>query len=289
MAGQIRFPSTAYMTETGKSLSIAWMCLFASFIVSTAAPSTEAISAGLVHREFMVDGLRREALLYVPSTAASNVTPLVFVFHGHGGSSTNTARSFAIHRHWPEAVSVYMQGLKTPGRLTDPEGRRTGWQKWQGDQKDRDLKLFDAVVKQLSNEYRIHPKRIYSTGHSNGGAFTYLLWQTRGDILAAVAPSAAAGPFLDRMNLRPKPVLHLAGEKDALVKYEWQQKTMEAIRRINGCDSRGKPWEGKLSAPGVCTIYPSQSGAPVWTFIHPGAHGFPAAGPALIAGFFKEN
>ena len=42
--------------------------------------------------------------------------------------------------------------------------------------------------------------------------------------------------------LKPKPVMHIAGEKDALVKFEWQQRTIERVRKLNGCDAEGKPW-----------------------------------------------
>jgi polyhydroxybutyrate depolymerase len=66
------------------------------------------------------------------------------------------------------------------------------WQKTFGDQNDRDLKFFDAVLATLKKDCRIDEKRVYATGHSNGGAFTYLLWAARGDVFAAVAPCAAA-------------------------------------------------------------------------------------------------
>ena len=54
------------------------------------------------------------------------------------------------------------------------------------------MKLFDAVMANLKENYKVDAKRVFSTGHSNGGGFTYLLWQTRPDVLCAVAPSAAA-------------------------------------------------------------------------------------------------
>jgi hypothetical protein len=89
-----------------------------------------------------VDGVDREALVYAPAAAAVTNAPVVFVFHGHGGSAQQAARSFAMSREWPEAISVYMQGLNTPGRLTDPEGKKPGWQHGAGAQGDRDLKFF---------------------------------------------------------------------------------------------------------------------------------------------------
>ena len=80
--------------------------------------------------EWQVDGLQREALVFVPQNidASSKPAPVVFGFHGHGGSAMNAVRSFHFHTLWPEAIVVYMQGIPTPGRLTDPDGKRNGWQ-----------------------------------------------------------------------------------------------------------------------------------------------------------------
>ena len=235
------------------------------------------------HRTWTVDGTTREALVYVPTQARTNAAPLVFAFHGHGGSMQNAARSFSYHTRWPEAIVVYMQGLNTPGRLTDPEGEKPGWQAAVGDQSDRDLKFFDAVLASLKADYDVDDKRIYATGHSNGGSFTYLLWAQRGDVFAAVAPSAAVGAR-SVPKLKPKPVLHVAGEKDPLVKFAWQQQMIEALRKLNQC-GEGQSWEGEKG----CTVYPSKLGDPVVTFIHPGTHQFPATAPDIIVKFFKQH
>lgn len=145
-------------------------------------------------REWVVDGVPRQAVVHAPS-AGKGPAPLLFVFHGHGGTAAHAARTYAFHTHWPEAVVVYPQGLNTPGQLNDPEGKKPGWQAAAGDQKDRDLKFFDAMLKSLTDEGVADPKRVYSTGHSNGGAFTYLLWAKRGEAFAAVAPSSAVPPL----------------------------------------------------------------------------------------------
>jgi polyhydroxybutyrate depolymerase len=230
---------------------------------------------------FTVDGVARTALVYVPASAKTSPTPLVFVFHGHGGSSRNADRSFHIETEWPEAIVVYMQGLNTVGQITDPQGTRTGWQAAVGDNGDRDLKFFDAVLARLKQDYNVDAKRIYSTGHSNGGGFTYLLWLARGDVFAAVAPCAAVAKYV--MQLKPKPALHIAGENDPLVKFAWQQRMMDAVRKVNGCAATGEPWASE------CTLYPSKNGTPLVTFIHPGGHVVPPSAPALIVKFFKEH
>jgi len=241
----------------------------------------KAQSDGLIRREWTVEGVAREALLHVPAAAKTKSSPVVFAFHGHGGTMRNAARTFGYHSHWPEAIVVYMQGLNTPGRLTDPEGKKPGWQHGAGEQADRDLKFFDAVLASLKRDYQVDARRIYSTGHSNGGAFTYLLWAARGDMLAAVAPSAAAAAR-SLPDLKPKPVLHVAGEQDPLVKYEWQKRTMDALRKLNGCDESGSAWE-------TGTMYPSKTGTPVVTLIHPGDHKFLSEAPPIIVRFFKEH
>src|SRR5262249_32128236 len=242
----------------------------------------QALPAGFQRWELTVDGVQREALVYVPATAKEKSTPVVFVFHGHGGTARQIARRFEMDRHWPEAISVYMQGLNTPGRLTDPNGKAPGWQKSVGDQQDRDLKFFDAVLARLEKEYKVDKKRIFSTGHSNGGAFTYLLWAERGDVFAALGPSgsAAAESF---SKLKPKPVIHAAGEKDPLVKFEWQKLNMDNLRKLNGCDAEGTAWGEH------CPLYASKTGTPVVTFIHPGGHEYPAGAPEQIVKFFKEH
>lgn len=126
-------------------------------------------------------------------------------------------------------------------------------------------------------------KRIYSTGHSNGGGFTYLLWAARGDVFAAMAPSASAAAQ-NLSLLKPKPVLHIAGENDPLVKFAWQKATMDALIKLNGCGA-GRAWEKDAN----CTIHASATGNPVVTAIHPGDHSYPKQAPAVIVKFFKEH
>jgi polyhydroxybutyrate depolymerase len=145
----------------------------------------------LERHTWLVNGVPREALVRVPDKIPAGGAPLVFAFHGHGGTMGHAARSFPIHEQWPEAIVVYPQGLPTAGQLTDPKGERSGWQGRAGMEGDRDLKFFDVMLADMKQRYAVDARRIYSTGHSNGGGFTYLLWAERGEVFAAMAPSAA--------------------------------------------------------------------------------------------------
>jgi polyhydroxybutyrate depolymerase len=220
-------------------------------------------------RTWEVDGVKREGLVYAPSKKTEGKVPLVFDFHGHGGTARNAARTHHIHEAWPEAV-------------TDPEGKRPGWQKAPGDQNDRDLKFFDAVLAAMKKEFPVDENRIYATGHSNGGGFTYLLWATRGDTFAAFAP-VAAGAGVYFKDAKPKPVFHAASEQDPLVTFAMQTRTLDRVKKLNGCSEKGEDW-----AKG-CTLYPSNNGSPVVIFLHGEGHKYPAETPGLIVKFFKEQ
>jgi polyhydroxybutyrate depolymerase len=266
-----------------RSLVALWCRCTPAFAGLTLALCAAASSGAAepARREWTIEGVAREGLVYAPAQATTQPSPVVFIFHGHGGTMRNAARQFDLPSLWPEAIVVCLQGLNTPGRLTDPGGKKPGWQHAAGDHGDRDLKFFDAVLAGLRRDYRVDDRRIYSTGHSNGGGFTYLLWATRGDVFAAMAPSAAVARVVQG-TLKPKPVMHLAGEKDELVKFAWQKQTIAALKTLNQCGP-GRAWAAQ------CTLHESALGAPVVTMIHPGTHAFPRTAPALIVKFFKEQ
>ena len=64
------------------------------------AALVQASSAGeLERRAWMMDGVEREALVRLPATdgaTEAKAAPVVFVFHGHGGSMRQASRSIAV-------------------------------------------------------------------------------------------------------------------------------------------------------------------------------------------------
>jgi polyhydroxybutyrate depolymerase len=233
--------------------------------------------------KFIVDGTQRETLIFAPSANnASAPAPVVFAFHGHGGNMHNAARKFDFQSLWPEAIVVYMQGLPTPSKI-DPDGKQPGWQHYSGQLGDRDLKFFDAVLASLRKNYKVDDRRIYATGFSNGGAFTYCLWANRPNTFAALAPMAGL-PWPTEPPAVPKPAFIVAGENDKLVPIEDQQTT---IRRICELDqaTTSKP---QPQSDGT-TLYESSINAPVVTLIHPGGHMIPPVAPQLVVDFFRSH
>lgn len=240
---------------------------------------------GFVEKAWTIEGVKRTALLRVPAGVSGQLA-VVFCWHGHGGRSAHSASRWGYEAADTTSILVFPQGLPTVSPLVDKEGRMPGWQTSVGGEGDRDIKLFDAILADLKKTHPVDDRRIFSMGHSNGAAFSYLLWQARPEVLAAIG-SVAGGLRPDNKIATPMPVLHVAGEKDPIVKFAWQKATFAAVRRFNGCSEEGRPWakEGVLEA----TLYPSAKGAPLVTAIHAGGHEYAKGSSELIARFFKEN
>jgi polyhydroxybutyrate depolymerase len=250
-----------------------------SFLVAGVLAAA-AHAADLVEQTWTVDGVQRTALVHWPAKTDRPV-PVVFAFHGHGGSSRNASRSFPIHEKWPEAIVVYPQGLPTVGKLTDPKGERAGWLTQADPDENRDLKFFDIMLAEILSKKGGDPRRVYAMGHSNGGGFTYLLWAERGDAFAAVAPSAAL-IMKGAAKLRPKPAMHLGSPSDELVKFAWQARMIDRVLSVNGCPPRDPAAKGLRE-------YPSSKGSPVLVYLHDGGHKFPTAATVEIVKFFQAQ
>ena len=247
-------------------------------------PAVSPAERTLVPMSWKIDGVVRTGLVAAPPKHAGERAPLVLVFHGHGGNVQNIARTLAIHSEWAEAAVVYLQGLPTPSTRVDPAGRLPGWQPAPGTFGDRDLKLTDRVLEWAAAEWSIDPARIYATGHSNGGLFTYVLWATRPSIFAAFAPAAAAfGQFALTQTLTPKPALLIAGEKDTLVPFALQQRNEALVLRLNRCAPTGVAWGDQTE------LFSSRVGADVVINNHPGAHELPRHAAALVTRFFQTS
>lgn len=224
---------------------------------------------------WQVDGETREAIVYAPAASPrGEPLPLVLSFHGRGDNMQNFQRT-AVHAAWPDAVVVYFQGLETPGGLA-------GWQVERGEAVDRDLKLVDVAIASLGTKYSIDSDRIYATGFSNGGMFTYLLWTERPGVFAAYAP--VAGRLRASVRPRqPKPIFHVAGARDRQVEFSDQRAAIEIAISVNGVG-------GTASNCGDgCTIHGAGTPAPVMTWIHTGGHVYPGETSRRIATFFQDH
>src|ERR1044072_3289173 len=83
---------------------------FAGHLKSTAR--AWRLETKAINKTFTVDGIERTAMVYANSTeAAKTGAPIVFFFHGHGGTAQFIDRRYGLNALWREAVCVYPQGL----------------------------------------------------------------------------------------------------------------------------------------------------------------------------------
>jgi polyhydroxybutyrate depolymerase len=207
----------------------------------------------------------------------------VLVFHGHGGTSAQAARSFGIHDAWPEALVIYPQGLPTPGQITDPEGRLPGWQHVPFGEGDRDLKFVDVMLAWARQERHIDSTRVFAAGHSNGGSMVYVLWAARARDFAAFAPSSSVFRPDAVAKAIPKPAFIVSGRQDPLVPFRAQQLSLSRVLTLNQAATGEQPWDG------TAQLHKSKNGTDVVTYIHPGGHQLPTDAGAQMVKFFKQR
>lgn len=255
----------------------------APIIRATSTGGASAAAAG--ERTWTARGLERKGIVCPPTRSSGDGgAPVVFVFHGHGGTAKFAQRGWQVEAKWPEAVVVYLQGLPSKG-ITDPAGEKNGWETQRNSDPDRDLAFFDAAFATMKSEFKIDPKKVFAAGHSNGGSMAYLLWARRGDLFAAVGPSSSVAAWM-RPELKPKPAIVVAGKKDPIVPFALQSFGHDGLKKIDGCDpSAGKPWPvGGAEA----TRFEGTAGVPFVTWVHEGGHEMPKGSVEAIVAFFKE-
>ncbi len=144
--------------------------------------------------------------------------------------------------------------------------------------------FFDALLEYIQKVKNIDQNRIYIMGHSNGGLFTYELWNARPEKITAICIISAVVPFVnDRQNLTPVSAVFVAGRKDRLVKFDWQKESFEFVKKLNKCELYGCKRNQKV------TLYKSDIGCDVETYISNGGHSIPSGSIPFIMDFFKNR
>ena len=195
--------------------------------------------------EIPVGGSSREVEVEIgPEAGKDGPAPVVFAWHGWGGDARNQLSALNVKKHWPEAVVVAPQGRarRFPGR-----GRaRPGWQISSGEFNDRDVRLFDALVFELSKLDCLDATRFVSTGFSNGGYFSNLLGCRRGRVLAAIAPVGSGGPYESCEVPVAAWVAH--GKDDRIVRSREGDASFLSWQERNGCKEKQTGIEGCVEA-----------------------------------------
>ncbi len=159
------------------------------------------------------DGLMREYILYVPASyTSSESVPLLFNFHGAGGTADE-------QMEWGDFRTI----ADTAGFLiVHPQGTGPGiWNIGPG-QAD-DIGFTEAMIDSIAAEYMINRDRVYATGKSLGGFFSIHLAGQLSEKIAAVASVSGTmtqGMYDSSAPVYPTPVMQIHGTNDLLVPYD---------------------------------------------------------------------
>lgn len=162
------------------------------------------------------DGLTREYILHVPASYdGSSPVPLIFNFHGYG--SSNIAQIY---------YTSFNNVADTAGFIVVyPNAVNNSWNvgfEGQFNNGIDDVGFVEMLIDSLYNRFAIDPARIYSTGMSNGGFFSYRLACELPGRFAAIA--SVTGTMTDTMRIfcpytRDFPIMEVHGTNDQTVPY----------------------------------------------------------------------
>ena len=248
--------------------------------------------AGAQHVSFSVGGIQRTAVLVVPPELLQDgapPAPLVFAFHGHGGSGAGIQRSTHLENLWPAAIVVYPDGLPGHRGITDSDGSEPGWQTEVGELGDRDLAFFDTMLATIQANLPVDRGAVYLFGHSNGSQFVSLLLNQRGNAIAATANVSAAPPLRLLATDPDRSMFVSLGMNDPLVDYDIQKLAIPRIEEKLGIDAAAQPGSSGDAGNQYLTIEHGRDGLELDTYIHPGGHAIPTDVPALAVAFFQRN
>ncbi len=172
---------------------------------------TPNVPTGKMIKELAVNGITREYIIYVPENY--NVTtafPLLLSFHG---LSSNMEFNYS-YTNFDELAE------RENFIVVHPNGISNTWTVSAND--DTDIDFIVSLLNQLEEDYNIESNRIYSTGMSMGGFFSFSLACRLSDRIAAVA-SVTGSMYQPAINncspVKPMPILQIHGTEDGIVQY----------------------------------------------------------------------
>lgn len=219
------------------------------------APSgcVSAVSAG--HHSFTCDSITYE--VEIPPACTGGGCGIVFDVHGATMTAAAEDKSTGLKTRAAALGYVVVQPTAPLVLLTHT---------WTPSTDDPKVWTF---MQQIVTALVIDPKRVHFTGFSQGGAMTYRMLCAHADVLASVAPVAAADGQtfgLDcafsgsAMPSRQVPLLQLHGTADALVQFSKGTQQRDAAI---AAWSLGTPTTVTTNANFVHTRYTSASGTVV--------------------------
>lgn len=231
---------------------------------------------GVTNGTIQVNGASRAYVLSIPSGYdPAQRWPLVFAFHGLGGSGMLARAYFRIEQAAAgAAIFVYPSGVPQPTSGGQPA--------WDLSASGADVAYFDALLAKLSADYCVDAARVFAAGHSYGAYFTNRLGCARGNVLRAIAPVSGGPPSGTCQGEVGAFVVH--GTNDPTVLFPQGEATHAWWTRANACAATTMPVD-----PSPCVAHDGcRPDQPVVWCVHQDMHNWPSFAGAGIWSFFAS-
>lgn len=169
--------------------------------------------------KILSSGEARYYKLHVPkSYDPKKPTPLMFAIHGGGGNMEIQADDKYYGQITKSESAGYVVAFPN-GSSPFQSGKVATWNAGAccgqaRDNKIDDVQFFKDMVKTISGQLNIDPKRIYAVGMSNGGMMAYRLACEMSDTFAGIASVAGTDNTIECKPKRPISVLHIHAKDD---------------------------------------------------------------------------
>lgn len=170
-----------------------------------------------------VNGTTRKMKVYVPDNTPSGAA-LVIACHGMNQDA-----------NWHDSNSKWAAVSDTAKFvLVFPEGIDRGWDI----SGNRDVNFVCAIIDKMEKNHNINTGRVYLTGFSMGGMFTYHCANRISEKIAAFVP-VSGYPMGDKSaySTRPVPIMHVHGTGDDVCVFSGAQPTLNNWINRNECNT----------------------------------------------------
>jgi polyhydroxybutyrate depolymerase len=237
-----------------------------------------AMSAGDFKGTFSFGGLVRTYYLHVPPGYLSGqATPLVFSLHGGTGTAGQQAAMTQLHAKSDSAGFL----------LIEPEGYGGAFnlQTWNSgnccgpamNAGVDDVGFVNAMIDTTSADVCVDAKRVYSTGHSNGGMQSHRLACDLSDRIAAIAPNSGGIGDVNQNVMpsvqaytcaptRPVPVFHMHGDADTCYRFNGGVGTGFSTTNFISIPTTIAGWVARNGCSNTTSVTYQNSGATCLTY-----------------------